>query len=103
MRKNLVITRRKVERLQNNTEQQKKSTTPIKIFKTPQSLRKGKNAAKNFLTKSSHHKKELLSLANAFGIECFIRHETANSNQGLPQETFDKVKSYYLESSWACK
>ena len=27
-----------------------------------------------------------------------MRQETANGNQGLPQEIFDKVISYYLES-----
>ena len=106
MRKNLDITRRQIGQLQNNTEQQKKSkktTTPIKILKTAQSLGKAKNHIKKFLPLSPHHKKELFpSLANDFGIECHVRWEIANSNKGLPQETIDKVKFYYLESSWTC-
>ena len=56
-----------------------------------------------FLPQSPHHKKELLlSLASDFGIECRVRQEIANGNKGLPQETVDKAKSYYLESSWTC-
>ena len=85
------------------TKKSKKTTTPIKIFKTPQSLGKAKNRVKKFLPQSPRHKKELvLSLANDFGIECHIRQEIANGNKGFPQETVDKVKSYYLESSWTC-
>ena len=75
----------------------------MKKFKTPQSLRKENNSIKKSLPKSSHHKKELLSLANDFSIECFVIQETANCNQVLPQETFDKTKCYCLECSWACK
>ena len=84
------------------TKKSKKTTTPIKIFKTPQSLGKAKNRVKKFLPQSSRHKKNLLSVANDFGIECRVRQEIANGNKGLPQETIDKVKSYYLESSWTC-
>ena len=106
MRKNLDVTRRQIGQLQNDTEQQKKSkktTTPIKILKTAQSLAKAKNRVKKFLPLSPHHKKELFpSLANDFGIECHVRWEIANGNKGLPQETIDKVKFYYLESSWTC-
>ena len=77
------------------TKKSKKTTTPIKIFKTAQSLGKAKNHVKKFLQLSPHHKKELLlSLANDFGIECCVRQEIADVNKGLPQETIDKVKSY---------
>ena len=55
--------------------------------------KKAKNRVKKFLPLSPRHKKELpLSLAN----ECCVRQEIANGNKGLPQETIDKVKSYYL-------
>ena len=85
------------------TKKSKKTINPIKIFKTPQSLGKAKNCVKKFLPQSPRHKKKLLlSLANDFGIECHVRQEIANGNKGLPQETIDKVKSYYLESSWTC-
>ena len=85
------------------TKKPKKTTTLIKIFKTAQSLGKAKSHVKTFLPLSPHHKKELLlSLANDFGIECRVRQEIANGNKGLPQETIDKVKFYYLESSWTC-
>ena len=85
------------------TKKSKKTTTPIKIFKTAQSLGKAKSRVKKFLPLSPRHKKELLlSLANDFGIECRVRQEIANGNKALPQETIDKVKSYYLESSWTC-
>ena len=71
------------------TKKSKKTTTPIRIFKTG----KAKNCVKKFLPLSPRHKKELLlSLAN----ECRLRQEIANGNKGLPQETIDKVKSYYL-------
>ena len=86
------------------TKKSKKTITPIKIFKTAQSLGKAKSHIKTFLPLSPHHKKELLlSLANDFGIECRVRQEIANGNKALPQETIDKVKSYYLESFWTCR
>ena len=85
------------------TKKSKKATTPIKIFTTAQSLGKAKNRVEKFLPLSPRHKKELfLSLGNDFGIECHVRQEIANGNKGLPLETIDKVKFYYLESSWIC-
>ena len=90
-------------RTTESNKKPKKTTTPIKIFKTAQSLGKAKSLVKKFLPLSPRHKKELLlSLANDFGIECRVRQEIANGNKALPQETIDKVKSYYLESSWTC-
>ena len=47
------------------TKKSKKTTTPIKIFKTAQYLGKAKNHLKKFLPLSPRHRKELLlSLAN---------------------------------------
>ena len=64
-------------------------------------MEKQRAVLKKFLPLSTRHKKELLlSLANDFGIECRVRQEIANGNKALPQETIDKLKSYYLESSW---
>ena len=86
---------RRHQKANRATQKSKKTTTPIKILKTAQSLGKAKNHVKKFLQLSPHHKKELLlSLANDFGIECCVRQEIADVNKGLPQETIDKVKSY---------
>ena len=85
------------------TKKSEKTTTPFKIFKIAQSLGKAKNLVKKFLPLSHRHKKELLlSLANDFVIECRARQEIANGNKILPQVAIDKVKYFYLKSSWAC-
>ena len=66
-------------------------------------MEKHKSRVKKCLPLSPRHKKELhLSLTNDFGIECRVRQEIANGIKALPQETIDKVKSYYLKSSWTC-
>ena len=70
MKKNLDITRRQIANRaavewHRATKKSKKTTTPIKIFKTAQSLGKAKNHVKKFLPLSPRHRKELLlSLAN---------------------------------------
>ena len=65
---------------QHRTTKSQRKLLQWKKFKTPQSLRKENNSIKKSLPKSSHHKKELLSLANDFSIECFVIQETANCN-----------------------
>ena len=72
MKKNLDITRRQIanrEAVERHraTKKIKKTTTPMKKFKTARSLEKAKNCVKKNFPLSPRHKKEvLLSLANDF-------------------------------------
>ena len=76
--------------------------TPTKVYKTPQSIGKAKSRIKTFLPKSPLHKKELiLSLAKQFCITCKVKN-TSLGNKSLSSDTIQKVKSFYLETSWTC-